>query len=437
MNRTSSVEWWRPQVASEIGPSPAVRKAGRQSSVPFWAVMAFTFDMLISPQAYFPVLAPLHIALLSAAVATGIYLWNCLMYRRAIGVSSPEMLLVAALAGWALLTAPLSYSPPDSMSALFNHYVKSLILFWLLSNVVNSITKLGQVAWGLSIMAIPLAVAGVKHFYSGVFLSGTGLQRIMGYDSALTGNPNDLALMLNLIIPLSVALLQIHRQRAVRALLLGGIGLSAIAIVLTFSRGGFVTLAALFFVYLWKFRRRPQRRWMWALAALLVLFIPLASPSYLARLATITEAETDKTGSSQQRWNDMAAAFRYTTEHPVVGAGIGQNLKAIQEERGPDGFLVHNVYLQYAVELGLPGLLLYLLLFLRCYKSATLAQRRSERVPAHRELFYLAEGIQTCLIAFAIAALFHPVAYHFHFYYMGGLALAAGTLSAPEERQWK
>ena len=42
-----------------------------------------------------------------------------------------------------------------------------------------------------------------------------------------------------------------------------------------------------------------------------------------------------------------------------------------------------------------------------------------------RDLFLLAEGIQVSLFAFAIAALFHPVAYHFYFYYIAGLALAA------------
>jgi len=42
-----------------------------------------------------------------------------------------------------------------------------------------------------------------------------------------------------------------------------------------------------------------------------------------------------------------------------------------------------------------------------------------------RDLFLLAEGIQVSLAVFAVAALFHPVAYHFYFYYMAGLALAA------------
>ena len=51
-------------------------------------------------------------------------------------------------------------------------------------------------------------------------------------------------------------------------------------------------------------------------------------------------------------------------------------------------------------------------------------QRESAGRPASRDLFCLAEGVQVSLIAFAVAGMFHPVAYHFYFYYMGGLALA-------------
>ena len=46
-----------------------------------------------------------------------------------------------------------------------------------------------------------------------------------------------------------------------------------------------------------------------------------------------------------------------------------------------------------------------------------------------REMFLLAEGIPVSLIAFAVAAFFHPVAYHHYFYYVAGLALAAKAAS--------
>jgi len=438
MHRASSLEWWRPDIA-ETGVPVRIDTAAhaRGSSVPFWALMAFTAVMLISPQNYFPLFEPLRIALLTAALAGATYIWDCLVYRRPLSLRSREVWLAASLGAWALLTVPFSYSPGGSFFFFFELYAKSLVLFWLLASVVNSSARLRRIFWGLSLIAIPLALTAVYNFYSGVFLDPTVKQRIAGYQGAIAGNPNDLALMLNLILPLSVALLLIHRRLGVRLLLVATIGLSAVAIILTFSRGGFVTLATLFLLYLWKFRRRPERRWLWTLFAFLLVSIPLAGPGYLDRLATITNMEADASGSAQQRWGDMAAAVTFMLRHPIVGSGIGQNLQAIREVRGAGGYLVHNVYLEYGVELGILGLVLFLVLLVRCIKSAGVVQRRAEGGPGRSDLFSLAEGIQTSLIAFAVAALFYPVAYHVHFYYMAGLAVAAGAMCRPESGSWK
>jgi putative inorganic carbon (HCO3(-)) transporter len=436
MHHASSLEWWRPDIA-KTGVPVRIDTAARGSSVPFWALMAFTAVLLISPQNYFPLLEPLRIALLTAALAGATYLWDCLVYRRPLSLGSREIWLAASLGAWALLTVPFSYSPGGSFSFFFELYAKSLVLFWLLANVVNSSARLRRIFWGLSLIAIPLALTAVYNFFSGVFLDPTVKQRIAGYQGAITGNPNDLALMLNLILPLSIALLLIHRRLGLRLLLVATIGLSAVAIILTFSRGGFVTLATLFLLYLWKFRRRPERRWLWTLFALLLVCIPLAGSGYLHRLTTITNMEADATGSAQQRWGDMAAAVTFMLRHPIAGAGIGQNLQAIREVRGADGYLVHNVYLEYGAELGLPGLALFVLLLAGGIRSAGLAQRESKDAGGGSELFYLAEGIQTSLIVFAVSSFFYPVAYHVHFYYFAGLAVAATAVSRSENRPWK
>ena len=88
---------------------------------------------------------------------------------------------------------------------------------------------------------------------------------------------------------------------------------------------------------------------------------------------------------------------------------------------------VHNVYLELATDLGVPGLILFLMVLAGCIRSAGLVMRRTAGSPPMRTLFLLAEGIKVSLIVFTIAAVFHPVAYQFYFYYMAGLALAART----------
>jgi hypothetical protein len=55
---------------------------------------------------------------------------------------------------------------------------------------------------------------------------------------------------------------------------------------------------------------------------------------YTQRLATMVNTEADPTGSAQARWQDTVAAIGYVSENPVIGAGIGQDILALNEVRG-------------------------------------------------------------------------------------------------------
>jgi hypothetical protein len=51
-------------------------------------------------------------------------------------------------------------------------------------------------------------------------------------------------------------------------------------------------------------------------------------------------------------------------------------------------------------------------------------EKRAAGNPEHRDLALLAAGVQVSLVAFAVAALFHPIAYQFYFFSIAGLAVA-------------
>lgn len=253
--------------------------------------------------------------------------------------------------------------------------------------------------------------------------------RVAGYSAGLTANPNDLALMLNLILPLCIALLLASRWLGVRILLATIACLLTFAIVATFSRAGFLTLGVTCLTYFWFYRNRAGRGWIPVIMVLGLLALPIIPSGYLERISTIVNVEEDTTHSAEIRLNDMKAAARLTIANPIVGAGIGMNVLALNEERGETWTAVHNVYLQYLVELGLPGLALFLLLYVYCLRATGTALRA---VNADRTggLFHIAEGLRVSLIAFGVAAVFHPVAYHFYFYYIAGLAVAAQAIAA-------
>jgi O-antigen ligase len=230
--------------------------------------------------------------------------------------------------------------------------------------------------------------------------------------------------MLNMLLPLAVGLFLMRPRPVLRVLLAVVITLDVAGVIVTFSRAGFLALVAVVLAYVWKLRRRPERRFILAALLLGILCLPLLPAGYKQRLATVVNTAADPTGSAQARSADTVAALRWVADNPLVGAGIGQDTLALNLERGPRWKAMHNVYLEYAVELGLPGIALFLLLMGSCLRSAASVERRAAGDPALAGLLHLAGAIRVSLIAFAVGAFFHPIAYHFYFYYFAGLAVA-------------
>src|SRR5262249_34115984 len=303
-------------------------------------------------------------------------------------------------------------------------------ILWLLAGAIGTLDRLRTLCLGLSAMSVPLALTAVRHFRAGDFMQGVATSRIAGYEAGLTENPNDLALMLNLLLPIAVALLLTRPRGRLRVALLGVVAVDVAGVVVTFSRAGFLTLVATGLVWAWKLRGRRERGYLYAVFALAVACLPLLPSGYALRLGTVLDTSSDPTGSAQARREDMTAALSFIADHPLGRAGIGQGVLALNAVRGPRWTAVHNVYLEYAVDLGLPGLALFVALLAGAVRSAGRVARQTAGDPAWCELSLLATGIQVSLLAFAVGGMFHPVSYQFYFYYVAGRAVALPPIAA-------
>lgn len=420
----SETTWWAPPPATELR-----EKAG--GPIPFAALIAFSCILLLSPQNFVSALKPLRIAFLTAGLAGASWLWERWRDRKSLGLT-PEMVICFLLLAWAFMTVPLSFWPGGSIARLTDVYIKSVIVFWLLANVITTQRQLRILTAILMICTVPLGATALKNFMNGVFIEDmNAVARIVAYDGALTSNPNDLALMLNLILPLSIASLLSAKSTFVKSLCIGVIVVSVVAVIVTFSRAGFLGMATIVAVYFVRMirRRGADRRWAVMIFVAILFALPLAPSNYVDRLATVKNVASDPTGSSQTRWRDMSAAAQFVIGHPIIGAGLGMDVLALNQVRGVDWVQVHNVYLEYAVDLGVPGAALFVVLFCRVFKKVRLSRKQLAEAPAHRDLFLLVEALETGLIVFAICGFFYPVAYNFFFYYIGGLALGARAVT--------
>jgi O-antigen ligase len=343
---------------------------------------------------------------------------------------------VTALLAWAVATLPFSYWPSGSVGVLLNLYLKSVAVFVLLAGVVDSAKRLRLLTAVLVGCAAIIAVTAIRHFLSGVLMAGAP-DRIAGYGtSGMAGNPNDLALLLNIIIPLNAALIAVSRGWIARCI--GGIVLllCAAGVIVTFSRAGFLTLAVTGALGTWQLVRRGAVGWVAALVLAALLVGVLAPGHYADRLSTVWDMNADATGSAQDRWRDTVVAATFATQHPLLGAGLGMDYLALNEARGAVWLSVHNAYLNYAVDLGVVGLTLFLAVFASAWWGTRKVERRPPR-PSETsdaaDVRTFAAAVRISLVGFAVAAFFHPVAYHAFFYYLAGLAVAVRNIDGLSE----
>ena len=307
--------WWRPEPITS-------RPSGSQGSVAFGALVTFTAILLLSPQAWFPVLQHFRIAFLAAGFAIVMYLLESSVRRQVAGPLRPEFAITLVLVLWAALTVPLSYWPGGSVEQLIDPFLKAVVFFWLVASLVTSYSRLRLFMWVLVLCSIPLSVSALQSYWAGNFLVSpdASAPRITGFNdggSGLAGNPNDLALTLNLMIPIAVALLTMERTIAARAVAAMALLLAIGGVIVTFSRAGFVTLVIIGLLSVVPLLRRAPAAALLILLGLVVSMPWLLPTGYTQRLTTITDIASDPTGSAQGRWGDLGAAADIVTRPQV------------------------------------------------------------------------------------------------------------------------
>jgi O-antigen ligase/polysaccharide polymerase Wzy-like membrane protein len=424
---TPATSWWNvPSASVDSATAEAPARAPSASRVAFVGLILLAFVAFLAPQTVFPVLAAARPGFLVATLAIGAAIAARAGTDRSIFAVNRGVVLAGALLGWALITIPLSIWPGGSWEVLTDSFAKAVAIFWLVAAIVDGRERLRHLIGWLSVFSVVPALVTMRHYAAGQFVSG----RVVTYDGALTGNPNDLALLLTVMLPLTCALAMTARTRWHRVAFMAIAAAQVGATVVTFSRGGFLGLVAVLAVLCAKAVRR-QRLGPGTLAAAVavVLVGALLIPGrYLEHVRTITDIDADETGSAQERWNDLWIGAGLVLSSPFIGTGIGTDVLALNDVRGARWINLHNVYLRYGIELGMTGLAVFVTLMMLCLRTVRHVQSSAGSSPGSQELARLAEGIEASLVAFAVGGFFSSLSYHFPFYIVAGLAMAAGAI---------
>ncbi|HXG68765.1 MAG TPA: O-antigen ligase family protein [Blastocatellia bacterium] len=348
-----------------------------------------------------------------------------------------KMLMVIVLLAFAFI--PIAEAPQDSYDVLFDVFLKVVAIFILMVNLLDTRERLVLLLKVVVIIGAVIAIFAIRSYALGqIELDETKKFRIMGVIGGMFGNPNDMATSFDLMLPLGVALALMHKGLQ-RAFYFACAGLIGAGVVASFSRAGFLGLLGMSAVLLWKVGRRNRALTALAFVIALGVFLTTMPGGYGDRIVSIFDPGKDATGSRQARRDLLERAVKVAAAHPFIGVGIGNyHIYSHKELRA------HNSYLEISAELGVAGLIAYLILLFAPFRSLRRIERdvngeTASSAPAafargappplrfnserDREIYYLSVALQAAFVAYFICSSFASIQYFWYIYYIIGFAV--------------
>ncbi len=389
----------------------------RGHALSYVGLFLFTVILYFRPYELIPALASLKSMAFWVALSTLIIFFPAQIALEGNLTARPRevnLLLLLCLTG--LLSIPLAINPKEAWDTFNDHFIKAVLMFIVMINVVRTRWRLR----GLLLLAICVSVylsVGALDDYSSGNLTVEGY-RVAGSIGGMFGNPNDMALHLATIFPITVALLFTSRNILVR-LAYGACALLMVAgIVVTFSRGGFLSLAGAIGVLAWKIGRKHRLGVVLAMVLFLGAFVALAPGNYGERMGSILDHSRDAVGSASMRQQVLIRSIIIAIKNPVFGVGMGNfHTVSIRE------LVSHNAYTQVAAEMGFAAMVIYIMFMLTPFKRLRQIERETFDERRGSRFYYMSIGFQASIVGYLIGSFFASVAYHWYIYYLVGYAI--------------
>ena len=399
----------------------------------FIALFLFSIVLYFRPYEMIPSLASFtSMAYFFGVLTLAIYVPSQFMAEGNLTARPREINLILLFGLAAILSMPMAVSPGEAYTEFTELLLKALVIFIVLINVTRTELRLKLLMWLAFAVSLYLAFWAVSDYSNGVFREGTAYnnnQRIGGAIRGLFRNSNDLALHLVTMVPLALGFAFASKNFLKRIVYVGMGALFVAAVVVTFSRGGFLGLFIAALVLLRKIGRKNKLLSTGALVVAMVTLLSLAPGTYFDRIGTIFSSASDTTGSSSQRTEILKRSIRVTLRYPLFGVGVGNfHHKSVHE------LVTHNAYTQVSSEMGIPALVIYLMLMIYPLRRLRQIEAETENRPDKRKFHYWSIGIQASLIAYMVSSFFGAVAYQWYVYFIVGYAVALRRLYFLDKR---
>jgi len=422
---------WPLRVPAARWPSSLAR-ADLKWDWPLACVAGYTLTVVGRVHQLFPGLELLRPGLLTGILAIALYLLDRSEERRSRLLWTGSSKWLVALLAWMVLSVPGALVASDSFELVFGNFIKTVLMFFVLAGAVRNGGDVERLTGVYLASAVIYAAVVLSRFDVGAG-DDWRLNRLYYYDS------NDFAAFALTALPLALYFACRPGRRRVKVLAWAALAMLGVAFIRAGSRGGFLALLAMGGFIVFKYNALRLRTRLTALALFSVVILGSAGDKYWEQMETIV-SDTDYNHTQETgRLQIWSRGIGYMMRNPVLGVGPGnfasaEGLLSPLAERQQFGVGVrwsapHNIFIQVAAELGMPGLAL----FTGVMASAFLSLRRSDRSsraagespPVAPELI---QALMASLIAFVVGGLFLSLAYAEFPYTLIALAVAVEKL---------
>jgi O-antigen ligase len=372
------------------------------------------------------VLRPL---LLTAAVGSVLYILDRTPVRGLSSLKHPMPILVLFLIAWATMGAPFALYPGLAVRKLFEELYPVGLMFLLCAAAVRNLHDVRRLMFVYALGAVVysanlIAVAG----YRG---SGAG-----GYDA------NDAAMYIVSGMPLIVHFILRARGASTKLFLSAGLLICLLGMVRTGSRGAFLGLLAVvaYTVFASRSIRAPARLAIGIGVVAAFAMVSHGQPEYRERISSLRSIDEDYNSfelfGRKQLWSRGA---EYIFANPLLGVGL-ENFYVAESRHplvtsriavgiGAKYSTPHSQWVQAGVELGFPGLIVFIALYLvpvvRFRQWGARARAAGAGQP-FLELASMGDALTGTLLALAVAGTFLSQAYGYPVW--AAFGISAGLL---------
>jgi O-antigen ligase len=227
-----------------------------------------------------------------------------------------------------------------------------LVLLSVTSSFMIKIKEFNTIKWCILAGGFIAAIYVIYEYFWGYFFRSTMRASII-YEERIT-DPNHFAFSLIIPFAISIEFILQQKNKIIKALFNIVLGIILFSIILTGSRGGLLSIVILCVVYAFNIRNRTT---LWFLIIIFgIIVISYGKEIFIERIF-----ESIETGGAGRVdiWN---TALNSLKEYWTFGLGLN-NFSNIFAKTP------HNIYIGFFVEIGIVGLILLILAFIKYYQA--------------------------------------------------------------------